>query len=69
MAGGPKPFPWEMAMGVGLGLLRLSPKDFWAMTPREFASACGLGVSGGSAAPGRDVLARLMAEYPDRGEK
>lgn len=56
-------------MGVGLGLLRLSPKDFWAMTPREFASACGLGVSGGSAAPGRDVLARLMAEYPDRGEK
>jgi len=56
-------------MGVGLGLLRLSPKNFWAMTPREFAAACGLGVSGGSAAPGRDELARLMAEFPDRGEK
>lgn len=55
-------------MGVGLGLLRLSPGDFWAMTPREFAAACGLGVSGGSAAPARDELARLMAEFPDPGE-
>ena len=26
-------------MAVGLGAMRLSPADFWAMTPREFAAA------------------------------
>ncbi len=29
-----KPFPWREAIGFGLGVLRLSPAQFWAMTPR-----------------------------------
>lgn len=33
------PFPWEAAMQVGFGVLRLSPDAFWRMTPRELAAA------------------------------
>lgn len=55
-------------MHAGLGLLRLSPRDFWAMTPREFQAALGVARRHGEA-PGRSDLARLMAEYPDRDTK
>ena len=34
-----KPFPWDQAIGFGLGVLRLAPASFWAMTPRELAFA------------------------------
>ena len=34
-----QPFPWQEAMRVGFGVLRLSPAAFWAMTPRELAAA------------------------------
>jgi uncharacterized phage protein (TIGR02216 family) len=50
---------------VGLGLLRLSPRDFWAMTPREFAAAAGLSGGSSSPPPTRDDLVRLMREFPD----
>ena len=33
------PFPWKDAIGFGLGVLRLSPNQFWRMTPRELAYA------------------------------
>jgi uncharacterized phage protein (TIGR02216 family) len=33
------PFPWKQAIGFGLGVLRLSPDQFWRMTPRELACA------------------------------
>jgi uncharacterized phage protein (TIGR02216 family) len=49
---------------VGLGLLRLSPRDFWAMTPVEFAAAAGLS-RGGALPPTRADLSRLMREFPD----
>jgi uncharacterized phage protein (TIGR02216 family) len=52
---------------VGLGLLRLSPNDFWAMTPREFAAAAGL--SRYASPPTRADLARLMREFPDEGRR
>ena len=26
-------FPWAEMMAMGLGALRLSPRDFWAATP------------------------------------
>jgi uncharacterized phage protein (TIGR02216 family) len=48
-------------MNAGLGLLRLAPRDFWAMTPRELTAALGR-------RPGRmsrDTLSRLMKEFPD----
>ena len=32
-------FPWRELMAVGFGRLRLTSAAFWAMTPRELASA------------------------------
>lgn len=59
-------FPWDEAMAFGLGVLRLPPKDFWAMTPRELARAME-GVRGRSGGPlGREALNGLMAAYPDK---
>jgi uncharacterized phage protein (TIGR02216 family) len=52
-------------MAAAFGLLRLSPGDFWSMTPREMERA--MSVLGGRAgAPGREDLAELMKRFPDR---
>ncbi|MEX0955438.1 MAG: rcc01693 family protein [Rhizobiaceae bacterium] len=59
-----KPFPWDEAMAFGLGRLRLSPAEFWSMTPRELAAA--MSAYGAPVfAPGRDELTRLMDRFPD----
>jgi uncharacterized phage protein (TIGR02216 family) len=54
-------------MALGLGVLRLSPTEFWAMTPRELAAA--LRGALGRLIPGpaidRAGLARLMSRFPD----
>lgn len=60
-----EPFPWDRAIAIGMGLLRLSPSAFWAMTPLEFALAAGLGRGGGRDLPDRRALAALMAAFPD----
>ena len=62
------PFPWQQAMSFGFGVLRLSPSAFWAMTPREFERAVNLTLPKRGEAPGRAVLSRLMAAFPDRTE-
>lgn len=51
-------------MALGLGVLRLPPREFWAATPREIAAAFPR-----SAAPEmpRAVLDRLMQRFPDEG--
>ncbi|MHB1101392.1 MAG: rcc01693 family protein [Devosia sp.] len=60
------PFPWSAAMQFGFGVMRLSSRDFWGLTPRELASAFeALSGRSRTAAPGRDVLAGLMAAFPD----
>jgi uncharacterized phage protein (TIGR02216 family) len=60
----PEPFPWNEAIGVGLGVLQLSPESFWRMTPRELALAIEARL--GRGAPiGRAALNQLMARYPD----
>ena len=53
-----------MALTVGFGLLRLSPRDFWSMTPRELAAA--MRDFGAAAVPARSDLDTLMAAYPDK---
>ncbi|MEO0681856.1 MAG: rcc01693 family protein [Pseudomonadota bacterium] len=57
---------WAGLMRVGLGVLRLSPDAFWAMTPREFAAACSA-FDGPDEAPAmaRRDLEALMARFPD----
>jgi uncharacterized phage protein (TIGR02216 family) len=54
-------------MTAGLGLLRLPPAVFWAMTPRELAAALrALSPAGLSALPlGRTELVDLMGRFPD----
>ncbi len=63
-----RPFPWVEAMAIGLGVLRLSPRDFWAMTPIELGRAIN-GLTGGT--PMRPMtragLQALIARFPDRG--
>lgn len=55
-------FPWRSLMAFGLGVLRLSPRDFWAATPRELAAALG-------AEPPRPMARgdfdHLMQRFPD----
>ena len=51
-------------MGFGLGVLRLAPSEFWAMTPRELSAA-----ARGPAAPAvtlaRSGLDALIRRFPD----
>lgn len=51
-------------MAFGFGQLRLSPAQFWAMTPLELAAAAGSGEPR-TAAPDRAALDALMARFPD----
>lgn len=58
---------WPGLMRLGLGVLRLPPAVFWAMTPCEFRHALeGAGLVPIDGVPmGRDRLAELMAAFPD----
>ena len=51
-------------MHAGLCLLRLSTRDFWAMTPRELRAAMG-GLHPHAPAPDRTGLEAMMAASPD----
>ena len=52
-------------MAFGFGRLRLSPQNFWSMTPRELAAAMGAFAPVASVRLERSALARLMRLYPD----
>lgn len=54
-------FPWSELMATGLGKLRLSPRDFWAATPREIAAA----FPKRQGALTRSTLAQLLERFPD----
>ena len=60
-----QPFPWRQAIGFGLGVLRLSPQQFWAMTPRELAYAIEAATGRSGAPLPREMLNELMKRYPD----
>lgn len=52
-------------MALGLGVLKLSPRHFWSMTPKELEAVLGVRRRlGGTPLEAAD-LARLMALYPD----
>ncbi len=58
-------FPWARAIGFGLGVLRLAPEAFWAMTPRELGYAIDAVLGPRDAALERAGFAALMARFPD----
>jgi uncharacterized phage protein (TIGR02216 family) len=59
-----QPLPWQQAIGFGLGVLRLSPEQFWRMTPRELAYAIEA-VTRRSAPLDRGAFTDMMKRYPD----
>ncbi|WP_084465886.1 MULTISPECIES: rcc01693 family protein [unclassified Aminobacter] len=68
--GSARRFPWDDVIALGLGLLRLPPRDFWTMTPRELAHALRF-LRGDQTPPTRAALAELMRMFPDqpRGDR
>jgi len=62
-------FPWQDAARIGFGLLRLSPHEYWQLTPRELlliAQAFGVGAQAGLDKRGFQLLAD---RYPDEDTK
>ena len=65
----PRPFPWDQAIGFGLGVLRLSPHAFWSMTPRELAAAYrGLTGKESLGELPREAMLAMLDDFPDRTE-
>ncbi|MBO6554602.1 MAG: phage tail assembly chaperone [Roseitalea sp.] len=60
-------FPWNDAIVFGLGIMRLAPQAFWAMTPRELAAAMSVAHGAGTLAPSRRTLEDLLSAFPDSG--
>ena len=54
---------WPVLMGFGLGTLRLSPRTFWSMTPRELTAAAH--ALHGPAPMDASALTDLRTRYPD----
>jgi uncharacterized phage protein (TIGR02216 family) len=53
-------------MAAGLGLLRIPPAVFWAMTPKELEAALRALIGPAPEVPlSRTALGRLMSLYPD----
>ena len=52
-------------MGVGLGVMRLAPAAFWAMTMKEFEAAMRGALPVGVEAPDRIALREMMMRFPD----
>ncbi len=54
---------WRGLMHAGLNQLRLTPRDFWALTPAELQMM--LGAQGGVAPMVRGQLDALLRDFPD----
>jgi len=65
----PRPFPWDEAMRFGFGVLRLSSRDFWCLTPRELAAAMPRHITPLTGPPERHVFEALMTAFPDHISK
>lgn len=59
-------FDWAAMMRIGLHQLRLTPWEFWALTPLEFLVL--LGLEGGPPPMARARLEELSRAYPDNME-
>ena len=56
---------WPALMTFGLGILRLPPSAFWAMTPRELAAAARALHPPAPPPMDAEALTALRARYPD----
>jgi uncharacterized phage protein (TIGR02216 family) len=53
-------------MELGLGRLGRSPREFWAMTPRELEAAVAGAIGFAPMPLSREELERLISRFPDR---
>jgi uncharacterized phage protein (TIGR02216 family) len=60
-----RPFPWDEAIGFGIGELGLASDAFWRLTPRELALAIRARRGASPEPPSRAALADLMTRFPD----
>ncbi|MGB8819441.1 MAG: rcc01693 family protein [Rhizobiaceae bacterium] len=61
-----QPFAWDELARFAFAVLRLTPEEFWRLTPRELAMA--LSAFGTQAQPlERAELNQLMGQFPDEG--
>ena len=60
-----RPFPWRDAMQLGFGVLKLSSREFWGLTPRELAAAFEALSDARGAPPDRTRLTQMMERFPD----
>jgi uncharacterized phage protein (TIGR02216 family) len=58
-------FPWAEAMRFGFGVLKLSSREFWGLTPRELAAAFEALSGARPRAPERTRLNEMMERFPD----
>lgn len=68
MAATRRAFPWDEAIGFGFAVLRLSPSQFWSMTPRELAFAM-MPFRTLPHAPSRTELDELLRQFPDKEDR
>lgn len=59
-------FDWPALMRAGMQGLRLTPDQFWRLTPAELRLMLGQG--GGDAPMNRAGLDALQAAYPDKDQ-
>jgi uncharacterized phage protein (TIGR02216 family) len=52
-------------MELGLGRLGRSPREFWAMTPKELEAAIAGAVGFAPVPLSREELERLISRFPD----
>ena len=52
-------------MRLGFGVLRLSSKEFWGLTPRELAAAFEALSGARPSAPDRARFRQMMERFPD----
>lgn len=64
-----EPFPWDDVMQFGFGVLKLSSRDFWAMTPREMAFAMRAFAPSSNTPLSRSSFDELLTNFPDKGIK
>jgi uncharacterized phage protein (TIGR02216 family) len=64
-----KRFPWARAMEIGLGHLRLAPRDFWRMTLPELAAASGAMPLPDPHSPTRVEFDALLERFPDQRQE
>jgi uncharacterized phage protein (TIGR02216 family) len=55
---------WPGLMRAGLYGLRLTPRDFWRLTPAELQMMLGLSETSGPLS--RETLNRLLDDFPDK---